>query len=311
MKRRTSSSEGRGAKRAKSTAIDVVAKVPYGIAPISTDFRKLIASDKSRCITYHAKRGFAVNRVPHKGLTALAKKHVWPNYSFFRSGASSKSSGGFARGKLIDKQVEQYARASTLEDFKRKVRKPELLTALVAAGLRKTGIRPVAAQVAVYSEDAKVATAGDIVVIHVRTGRVGFVELKCGFSGYHHAGSGKLALPCISNLPDSPYYQHLLQLLLTCEFARHTYGVDTATQSYVLLAERDEVKFYPIPYELLSKRDDIYCEFIAKCRPAKRKPKAKRKPRAKTKPATKPAAKSKSKTGTKSKKMSPPSKVAA
>lgn len=120
----------------------------------------------------------------------------------------------------------------------------------VFAALHRQGWEPVDAQVPCGAESVRVGTAVDLVCRPRRSRslrQVVLIELKCGFRKYLRRYAGHMNAP-YTQINDSPFYQHQLQLNLTRLLFEHTFPQHRVVACALLQVHEEGVVFHaPCP----------------------------------------------------------------
>ena len=158
-----------------------------------------------------------------RGLTGVIKEVFFPDYLY--TGANRAElprrggRGGFARGRLVDREVQRWIQAGG--GRVKKSAKLHLFSRAFIALTRRLELTPLAAQVVVRDEKCDIGTLVDGVFLNA-SGRVVVVELKTGFEGYKERSTGRM-LAEFSHQTNSPVNQHGVQLAFTHNMFQRTF----------------------------------------------------------------------------------------
>ena len=177
----------------------------------------------------------------HRGLTVVLKDRFYFDYKFQGRttgggggesgpgrGRANGKNGGMSRGRVVDHQVKAWIKRALSREQKRKnpeaTKKHDKLHAFSRAFIeltRRMRLRPIGTQVVVRNDACDLATLVDAVFLDERN-KVVLVELKCGFEGYLDKANARMKPPFV-DVPNSPRYQHQLQLCFTRHMFRRTF----------------------------------------------------------------------------------------
>lgn len=160
----------------------------------------------------------------YRGITHLLERTFWPRYSYRKATKELERSGprapvrgaraGIRRGTAVDNELRRVVNdgAEPKHPFTRKILK----------ALELAGLKPVRAQVLVSDPVHGLSTGVDLVCSKGR--RTVLVELKCGWGlpGSYEAHSGYMR-GALSDVRNSPYYQHQVQTVVTRALYAATY----------------------------------------------------------------------------------------
>lgn len=182
--------------------------------------------------------GCSPGHLRHRGLTDVLKERFYFDYKF--NGRTSggggprqrlKNGGGMARGRVVDHEVQLWIKNAVDPDGEKqkkanpmKQKKKETLHAFSRAFIelmRRMRMRPIGTQVIVRDASCDLATLVDAVFLNERN-KIVLVELKCGFEGYNDTSNALLKKPFL-DVPNSPRYQHQLQLSFTRQMFHGTF----------------------------------------------------------------------------------------
>ena len=233
-------------------------------------------------------------RPKHVGMTGITKplgKRFYPTFRFTgkdkndvdallrvkgagnrvrkRKVGHSKRSG-MARGSKVDSLVQKLVEGTKCS--KRVLCSPPGRDAqVVLHALKERGLTPVACQVPAWHPEWPLWTTIDIVCIDKR-GCVVLVEQKSGYESWYLKSSGQM-LGCMADTPNSPMWQHQLQIMVAKELFRSTYP-ETAPKLITCVARLTSagVHFYELEDRVATRSGVIIRELIhqggAKERPA-------------------------------------------
>jgi hypothetical protein len=200
---------------------------------------------QTRVVFHPAMRCFwdTVARKRLKGMAKLLGKSFWPTYSFRRAARTPAAPGthgvsarqGRARGTRVDREISRIVGGE-------RVCAPHQLTTFALSALQRAGVRPVAAQVVVYSEG--VATAVDILG-ECRDGVYAVVELKCSSDARYESPCGPMRAPLDARC-DSLAQQHAVQALATRLLFEKTYSV--RARAFLLRVNEGGATLTPLAY---------------------------------------------------------------
>jgi hypothetical protein len=180
------------------------------------------------------------------GITKLLQRVYYPDYKY-RGGARGergKGPKGMRRGTLVDVQVRDAVDALAAGVPFKKTKKTHPLTVKFMSALDVLGLDPVATQTKVGDRGERLATAVDLVARDRKTDRVVLIELKCGFNNYMDTSTGRMKHE-LKAYPNSPRFQHQLQLAVTTELFVRTFGIRPKT-AYVLTANDHGVAYHEL-----------------------------------------------------------------
>lgn len=126
------------------------------------------------------------------------------------------------------------------------------------ASLAKHGLRPVRAQLVVWHETARIATAIDVVAKDSNGGTV-IIEVKCGYQGTFRLKNGTVKPTRLAN---SPFVLACVQACVGADLYARTAQV-TPTRIIVAHITRSGVRLHDVPGHIL-RRMNVICESIYK-----------------------------------------------
>lgn len=116
---------------------------------------------------------------------------------------------------------------------------------------------PITGQLAVGCPRLRIGTAVDLICKDTQTNEYIVVELKCGFDRYYFHHTGKNMTRPFTNVQDSPYFQHQMQLAVTTWLYAFRTPHKLKCRSCVLRIHKTGVSHYPL-------RDDFRIPFFFK-----------------------------------------------
>ena len=212
------------------------------------------------------------SRTPLRGITLVMGRVFFPGYRYTDRAATKRRqsletktqahrtkeirqpSDGMRRGRLIDREIQQYVReihegvengpAAAGETGPRRHKYTERMI----AAMTQLQLTPVATQTVVGDISTGFATAVDIVCINARN-EMCIIEQKAGFEGYNHIGNGRM-LHEFSGVSNAPMNQHQLQLALTTWLFFKTFGVQIK-HAYIIQIVENGVFYHKLQDQFL------------------------------------------------------------
>ena len=226
----------------------------------------------------------------YTGLTKALRKAFWPNYSYeeARKGAvknrtyeqrkrdrrkknsmiswrerkielsKGKRPHGIELGSVVHKQLEDFANMNEIE-FANKYQEINAYTAKVIEALRQWRLRPVlgGAELQIYDENLRIATAIDMVCVDVTNGMPVLVEIKTGSEGHFNLPTNIMMSCPLDNFDSMPVNQARLQVLLARIIIRKRYRLG-GIKAYVIHVCREGIRKFDIPTPWLRYENYIY-----------------------------------------------------
>jgi hypothetical protein len=204
--------------------------------------------DKTTASWSENKQCFCLGKTRLRGITRVAREVFYPQEKRVRytpdfPDRKAAPGSGFSRGLRVDREITTWVNSG------RRPAGAHKWTIDIAKVLNREGLTPLRAQVAVHDQSSRLGTACDLVCAS-SCGHFVVVELKCGYEGGYAKSRGFMQ-KSLQGLPDSPYCQHQLQLILTMHLFSKTFGVRTV-KGIVVRASREGVYLYAARPKLAS-----------------------------------------------------------
>lgn len=180
------------------------------------------------------------------GITKVLQRVYYPNYRYTGGAKGERGKGpkGMRRGTMVDVQVRQVVKALVKGEPFVKTKTTHPLTVKFMSALEVLGLDPVATQTNVGDRGMRLATSVDLVARDQKTNSIVLVELKCGFNNYMDTATARMRHE-MNMYPNSPRFQHQLQLAVTTELFVRTFGIKPKT-CYVLTANDNGVTYHEL-----------------------------------------------------------------
>lgn len=249
-------------------------------------------------------KAFTVNGMARRGVHPTIRKLFFPLYSYERATlgpfTASREQGsvketrckpGVRAGLLVDTElkrtvnlfvkykipIQAFSDHSKLVSYADKIKEQltikdhQLLKKKLSSAVSKIwqtclklNLSPEECQVGVGCASLKVATAVDLVCTDVHNRKV-IIEIKTGFMHYYHRHTSTHMNVLTPKTTDSPYHQHMLQLLLTYQLYRTTFPSSKMGGAYVMRVDAVGVDILPLCDAVKSNAAKIFAAVRASC----------------------------------------------
>jgi len=173
---------------------------------------------------------------------------------------TSKRPRGMDLGSVVHEEIEDYINMKAV-DFRKKHPEINAYTAKVLIKLREQHLRPVSAELPIFDEKLRTATAIDMVCLNTKNGHPVLVELKTGYEGYFRLEYGKPLKRPLENFDCMPLNQARLQILFSRLIIKYRYQIGNIC-SIVMHVHRTGVDIYSVPRPWLRFEDRIYEQIL-------------------------------------------------
>ena len=195
-----------------------------------------------------------------RGITELLKAAFYPDYRYTGKSSGDEDAALRAAGARVRKRAGGktrkggMSRGSKLDNVvrglvERTITKASLRTSVgrdgttVMQALRAKNLQPLVCQVPCMQRDWGLWTSIDIVAFDVRRKRIVLVEQKSGYDSYYKRSNAMMHHE-LTDTPNSPYYQHMLQIAVARVLFEAHYGLPADT--VVARVTGGGVFFYPL-----------------------------------------------------------------
>lgn len=205
---------------------------------------RVVFSKRHRCFVEPAKRGRRVRR--YRGITKLINARLCSGAKWPRGPAKKHKVKAYGRrsGAAIDRLVSRHINAGTWNTLRSGECK-QFFDALQAWGLE-----PLAAQVAVCDQYARLATAIDIVA-RDQAGQIAVLELKCGYETNFETKTNVLPGKRLCHLQASPLLAASFQACFGAKMYAKNSGAVVSKIAVVQIA-RGAIRYYPVAQNVLA-----------------------------------------------------------
>jgi hypothetical protein len=209
------------------------------------------------------KRAFTVGKRTYTGLTRVLTARFPAPMHGHGGGRWGGNSGGTAlcgglsplkHGKLVDDQVRSFVSRK-----RRKALDP--CTERFVRALRRKGWIPIKAQLPIFAERARVATAIDLLCVDLKTNGLILVELKVTNhktpKAYEQRSQGSPIAATMPNVPNSYLNHDLLQLASMTTILSEEYGIHVS-KAILMRVGHGTVWLYSLPQWCREHAQTIY-----------------------------------------------------
>jgi hypothetical protein len=190
-------------------------------------------------------------------------------HAYYKASKQERSCPKYGKdhGKQVHQELELYTNmlscGKKIKDFTKSVPIPDPCTIRIITMCARKGWYPLVAEQMIWDEDMRVATAIDMIVTDVTTGKLILLELKTGYEGEEygpHPSDGKFPEP-LNDITNCPMFRHMLQVTSMLSILYRKYKV-TIDDAYIVRAmskeRRVECISMPKWCRIKSYRDNVY-----------------------------------------------------